>query len=94
MENNEEEETEQRTAKNFNEGNKSSTTPVIDAANKAAERLEQANAEQKEILARQEMLMAKNALGGQSEAGKSEEKTEETPAEYAKKVMSGAIGND
>jgi len=73
MENNEEEE-KQRTAKNSNEGNKSSTTPVIDAANKAAERLEQANAEQKEILARQEMLMAKNALGGQSEAGKSEEK--------------------
>ena len=71
-----------------------SNTPMIDAANKAAERLEQANAEQKEILARQEMLMAKNALGGQSEAGKSEEKTEETPAEYAKKVMSGAIGND
>jgi hypothetical protein len=88
MENNEEEE------KQSNEGDKSSTTPVIDAANKAAERLEQANAEQKEILERQEMLMAKNALGGQSEAGKSEEKTEETPAEYAKKVMSGAIGND
>ena len=93
MENNEEEE-KQRTAKNSNEGNKSSTTPVIDAANKAAERLEQANAEQKEILARQEMLMAKNALGGKAEAGETNEKKVETPAEYAKKVMSGELGND
>lgn len=71
-----------------------SNTPMIDAANKAAERLEKANEEQKEILARQEELMAKNALGGKAEAGETNEKKEETPAEYAKRVMSGEVENE
>ena len=43
---------------------------MIDRAIEAAERLEIANRKQEELLMRQEELMAKQALGGFSEAGK------------------------
>ena len=91
MENQKEEE-KQGTVEDTDEGDKHTSTPVIDAANKAAERLEKANEEQKEILKKQEMLMAKNALGGKSEAGDTPQKKKElTPEEYSDAVLRGEV---
>lgn len=66
------------------------TTPVIDNANTAAERMEAANKERKELLDREEAIMAKRRLGGTSEAGGQQAKKEpETDVEYAEKIMAG-----
>ena len=61
-------------------------TSPIDRANEAAERLEAANKQMQENLNRQEELYAKQQLEGKAEAGKPEEKRDETPAEYRKRV--------
>lgn len=75
-------------------GDKSETTPVIDAASLAAQRLEEANKKQEELLDRQEKLMAKQILGGQAEAGvKSGEKKEKTPEEVANELLEGSGEN-
>lgn len=56
------------------------------------DRLEKANKEAKEILARNEELIARNLLGGKTDAGVQHEKPkEETPQEYAKRIMSGKL---
>ena len=56
------------------------------------ERLEKANAEAKDILAKQNEMIAKNLLGGITDAGvQPAEKKEETPLEYSKRIMSGKI---
>lgn len=56
------------------------------------ERLEKANTEAKEILARQEELAARNLLGGTSDAGiQPIEPKELTPKEYKDGIMSGKI---
>ena len=60
-------------------GDKPESTRLIDDANLAAKRLEEANTKQEELLNRQEELAAKTALGGQSEAGGQPIKKEETP---------------
>ena len=57
-----------------------------------AERIEKANAEAKNLLARQEELAARNLLGGHTDAGiQPPPVKEETPAEYRKRIMSGRI---
>ena len=73
------------------EGNKPEIYKPIDDANIAAKRLEEANKERRELLDREENLMAKKALGGTTEAGAEPVKKEETPKEYAQKVMSGNL---
>lgn len=69
------------------------TTSLIDKADAAAERIEKANIKQEELLNRQEQLMAKQALGGKSEAGKpyQEEKKEMSDEEYAKALQKGEV---
>jgi len=57
---------------------------MIAKANAAAERLEKANLDLEKNLKKQEALSVEKTLGGKTEAG---ETIEETPAEYAKKVM-------
>lgn len=78
-------------AKDIKEGDKYETTPVIELARKNAERLEEANKKKEELLDREEQIMAKRALGGEAEAGQVAEVKEETPEEYAKKVMAGEV---
>ena len=57
------------------------------------ERMEKANAEAKEILARNEELAARNLLGGKSDAGiQPAAPIVETPQDYIKKIMKGEIG--
>lgn len=51
------------------EQNEQTDMNLIDSANKAAQRIEQANKIQKELLDRQASLDARRLLGGQTEAG-------------------------
>ena len=56
------------------------------------ERAEKANEETKSLLARQEELVARKMLGGETDAGEKEvEKVEETPKEYKDKIMRGEL---
>ena len=64
-----------------------SSTKLVDDANLAAKRLEDANKETRELLEKREKLDALKVLGGGSEGGQSNEKKEETPKEYADRVM-------
>ena len=69
-------------------GGKPEVYKPIDDANLAAKRMEEANKEKRELLDREEDMIAKRALGGGSEAGQESVK-EESNVEYTKKVMSG-----
>ena len=76
------------------EGDKSESINDIDRANEAAERMARQNDRKEELIKREEKLAVQKALGGSSEAGKkSEEKKEESPADYAKRVMSGDLND-
>ena len=91
-----EEETAQNKTQNTDEssniGNatKESKSQLIDDANLAAKRLEDANKVKAELLEKEERLLAERALGGRSDAGQAPpEKKEVTPSEYATEVLSG-----
>jgi len=87
-----EEPAEVKPTKDTKEGVQSETTPLIDRANEAAERLEKANAKQEELQLRKEQLAAKAALGGRSDAGKPEEKPKKmSDIEYAQALQKGEV---
>jgi len=65
---------------------------MIGAANAAAERLEKANNRNETLIARQEALKVERTLGGSAEAGY--QPKEETPEEYAKKVMANEVEHE
>ena len=65
-----------------------SAKTMVDKANDAVERMEKANAKTEELLKRQEAIKVQDTLGGKADAGK---KTEETPQDYAKKVMANDL---
>ena len=68
-------------------GDKYETTPVIERARQEREKLEAANKVKEELLNREEAIMARKALGGDTEAGGvKEEKKEETPHEYRTRI--------
>jgi hypothetical protein len=60
---------------------------LISQANAAAARLEQANIKMEELIGKQEKMQVQQLLGGKTDAGAPPK--EETPEEYAKKVMGG-----
>ena len=62
---------------------------MIDQARAAAAELRAANEEMKTLLARDERLMAREILGGNTMAGQVPVTVEETPQEYAKRIMRG-----
>ena len=66
------------------------STELINKANAAAERLEKANAEHYKILAREESIRVEKTLGGKTDAN-IPPPAEESPEDYAKKVMSNAV---
>ena len=55
------------------------------------DRYEKANAEQKELIEKQQELAAKNLISGTTNAVPKEEKKEETPAEYIKRLEQGEV---
>lgn len=64
----------------------------IDDANLAAKRMEEANKEKKELLDREEDLLAKRALGGRAEAGQqTPEEKKKTDLEIAEAVEKGEL---
>jgi hypothetical protein len=67
-------------------------TPLLDEAAKTAERIEKANAEYRELLAKHEEMVAKQMLGGRSNAGgEIKPEPELSPIEYAKAFSEGKI---
>lgn len=67
-------------------------TSIIEEAGQAAERLERANKELRELLERQELMIAEQKLGGRSFAGQQPEPVkEQTPEEYARSLMNGTF---
>ena len=75
--------------------NENKEIPKEEAVPKLTElvvRLEKANNEAKEILARQQEIAALNLLGGKTDAGLQQTKAkEETPEEYSKRILSGRL---
>ena len=63
------------------------TTPVIERARQEREAMDKTVAALKIENDRSEAIMAKRALGGDSEAGQPAEKKEETPLEYKDRIM-------
>lgn len=62
---------------------------LINDANRAAERLEVAKNDFRELVERQEAVAARMILGGKSEAGSKDEVKVETPKEYKERIMKG-----
>ncbi len=73
------------------EEEKPQSTPLIDIANAAAERMEKANIETARLQEMQAERDRRIALGGKAEAGQAPVKKEYTPEEYATKVQSGEL---
>lgn len=70
------------------EGNSSSVSELASLV----ERMEKANKEKEALIKKEEELIAKKLLGGKSDVGvQPVEKKEETPSEYAKRVLEGKI---
>jgi hypothetical protein len=68
------------------EGNQPKAATLVDEANAAAKRMEEANERKADLLRQEEELEAKRALGGGSEAGQAPVKKEETPKEYRARI--------
>ena len=65
---------------------------LIDKANEAAKRIEDANKKQEELVKRSEAAKVRDRLGGEAEAGIAPVKpVEDTPEEFANKVLEGKI---
>ena len=80
------------TTETEDDGNKPSSTPLLDVANAAAERMEKANAETARLQDKQDAIDARKALGGLSEAG-TETKKEFTDEEIASRKRIKAVAD-
>ncbi len=81
-----EEEEQETDATNKDEGSKPETTPLIDIANAAAKRMEEANKETARLMDIQAERDQRIALGGQTEAGQ-ESKKEEPAVKEAEEIV-------
>ncbi len=73
-------------------GNTPKASSLIDDANTAAKRLEEANKKQEELINRQEEIYAKQQLAGRAEAGSITEKPKkQTDTEYAESLERGEV---
>jgi len=86
-----EKENNKPTPEDAGKGFQQETVSELDRADQIAERLKRENDRKEELLEREEALAARRAVGGIAEAGQQEKPKEETPQEYAKRVMSGDI---
>jgi hypothetical protein len=74
------------------EGVQSEATSDLDRADEIVERRARILEREERLMDRKEAFKAREMVGGGSEAGaKAEEPKEESPEEYAKRVMSNAI---
>ena len=72
------------------EENKEIKKSLVDKANEAAKRLEEANKKHEELLAKEETLRVERILAGKADAV-AEKPKEESPEEYTRRVMNGGI---
>lgn len=71
---------------------KNETFVLVEKAIETAQRIEAANKRTEELLQRQEELMARNILGGRSDAGTTiPEPKAETPQEFSKRFIKEGI---
>ncbi len=88
----EKQEEESKPAEDTGEGDKPATTPLIDIANQAAERMEKANEETARLQAVQAERDQRIALGGRAEAGSQPvEKPKETDEEFTERFEKGEV---
>lgn len=79
-------------AKNTGEEQIAEKPKIIAEANLAAERMEKANIEKAKLLALEQQIIVERRLGGSTSAGQQQPKpVEETPKDYAKRVMNEKI---
>ena len=72
--------------------NANKSLSLIEQAGLAAERLERANEQARELFEKQEIFAAQQRLGGRSEAGTQvKEEPPMSPLEYAKQIKDGKI---
>lgn len=76
---------------NIGDGDKSKTISELDRADQIAERQKRENDRREELLIREEQLQARKVIGGETEAGKTVEKKEETPLEYKNRILKGEL---
>jgi len=77
---------------NQQEEKKTDWSAILQKGEEIATRIEAANKESQRILEQQQELAARKLLGGETEAGQPTEKPkEETPKEYAKRVLTGKL---
>jgi len=82
-----EEPEEQPTEENALESKTASA--LIDKANKAAERLEEANKRLSGLLEEQRLMNVENVMGGQAKAGSQKKTKEETDKDNARAMLEG-----
>lgn len=84
---------EKKAGEDTDAGNQPDASSIVERADAAAERLEKANEERRALLEREEKIMARKALGGDSTISKPEPKKEETPAEFKARFLRGEVDN-
>jgi len=86
-----EEKTPEITIANIGEGVQRKTTPLIEDANLAAKRVEDATKALKEQNDRREAIEANRLVGGRSESGGTIKQHEETDEELTERFMTGKL---
>lgn len=69
----------------------SSVSELVARAETASENLKAENKRMEENIRRLELLKTQGILGGETDSGEQVKSQEETPAEYAKRVMRGGF---
>jgi hypothetical protein len=82
---------EEPTTTDTGEGVQSKATSDLDRADEIVERRNRVWEREEAILERKEALAARQAVGGTIDAGQEPKKVEETPEEYAKRVMANSL---
>ena len=83
---------EVKTGTDTPKGDDTQTGSLIDRADASAKRLKAENDRKEELLKREEEIVARRRLGGETEGAPQEAvKKEETPAEYKDRVMRNEI---
>ena len=77
--------------KDTGEGVQQETISTLDRADQIAQMQKRENDRREALITREEDLQAKRMVGGVTDAGQVPEKKEETPKEYAKRIMEGRV---
>lgn len=89
--NEEEKQGQGNSTENSTDGNESKEPSLVERADTAAKRLEEATKKAAEERAKLEELEARRALGGRTAQTKTEEKKEDNPEEYARKALANRL---